>query len=177
MGDSTELSTVPGPSGELAEAWQEDLEANIARHRERADHLRAQLNKETAYVQSLERLLADAKKRRASRDETADFPSEEAVTADPAVTGDGGVTGDTPVTPDSEPASDSDSRDSEPVSPSDSIGDKSPLEADKPGFVTVIAVTASDSHERVATLQQLLLQILHLRLPLPLNLPQPDSCR
>ena len=133
MGDSSEMSAVPGPAAELPEAWEEDLEANIAKHRERAQQLRAQLSKENAYVQSLERLLADAKKRKASRDETADLASP--------------VTGESQMTLDSESASDSDSRDSEPVSPTDSTDDKRPPETDRPGFVTVISVTASVSEQ------------------------------
>ncbi|XP_043192657.1 active breakpoint cluster region-related protein-like [Amphibalanus amphitrite] len=135
MGDSSELSSVPGPAAELPEAWEEDLEANIAKHRERAEQLKAQLNKENAYVQSLERLLADAKKRKASRDETADFA-------------DSSVTAESQMILDSESASDSDSRDSEPVSPTESTDGKPPAEANKPGFVTVISVTAAVTEQR-----------------------------
>lgn len=47
------------PGCELPQAWEEDVRANLSRHRHRVAELKEELEKEAFYVEYLERLLAD----------------------------------------------------------------------------------------------------------------------
>ncbi|KAJ8883496.1 hypothetical protein PR048_015340 [Dryococelus australis] len=66
------------PGSELPAAWEQDVRANLSKHRQRAAVLREELDKEQFYVEYLERLLADVERH---RDEgTAPGPASNYVT-------------------------------------------------------------------------------------------------
>ncbi|XP_076330673.1 active breakpoint cluster region-related protein-like [Tachypleus tridentatus] len=50
------------PDCELPQAWEEDVRANLIKHRERVSLLKEEVEKEEFYVEYLEKLLADAEK-------------------------------------------------------------------------------------------------------------------
>lgn len=50
------------PGCELPKAWEDDVRGNLAKHRQKASHLRNELEKEEFYVEYLERLLADVER-------------------------------------------------------------------------------------------------------------------
>ena len=57
--DFCQAWTARFPDSELPAAWEEDVRANLAKHRARTAQLREELDKEEMYVQYLDKLLAD----------------------------------------------------------------------------------------------------------------------
>lgn len=47
------------PDSELPAAWEEDVRANLAKHKQKVSLLKEELEKEEFYVEYLERLLSD----------------------------------------------------------------------------------------------------------------------
>lgn len=54
------------PESSLSDAWEQDVRASLARHRQRIVDLQKELEQETLYVEYLERLLSDVEKSRKS---------------------------------------------------------------------------------------------------------------
>lgn len=58
------------PNSALPAAWEEDVRANLAKHKQKVAVLKEELEKEEFYVEYLERLLSDVEQhKRASKDE------------------------------------------------------------------------------------------------------------
>lgn len=72
------------PESPLPGAWEEDVRANLAKHKQKVSLLREELEKEEFYVEYLERLLSDveqhkkklAKEKIAELDESSDVISD-----------------------------------------------------------------------------------------------------
>lgn len=54
------------PESALPAAWEEDVRANLAKHKQKVAILREELEKEEFYVEYLETLLSDVEKHKAS---------------------------------------------------------------------------------------------------------------
>lgn len=68
------------PDSALPAAWEEDVRANLAKHKQKVSLLKEELEKEEFYVEYLERLLSDVeehkKKVTKEKGETEEFTSE-----------------------------------------------------------------------------------------------------
>jgi breakpoint cluster region protein len=56
------------PGSELPAAWEEDVRANLSKHKQKVAVLKEELEKEQFYVEYLDRLLADVEKKKESND-------------------------------------------------------------------------------------------------------------
>ncbi|GLH12881.1 Rho GTPase-activating protein 100F [Gryllus bimaculatus] len=65
------------PGSDLPAAWEEDVRANLAKHRQKVAELKEELEKEEFYVEYLERLLLDVAEHRSCTKGESDNPSQE----------------------------------------------------------------------------------------------------
>lgn len=63
------------PESALPAAWEEDVRANLAKHKQKVAILREELEKEEFYVEYLETLLSDVEKHKTSQGSKAAPPS------------------------------------------------------------------------------------------------------
>lgn len=68
FGDFRKVWVQRFPGSELPAAWEEDVRANLSKHKQKVAVLREELEKEQFYVEYLERLLADVEKHKESND-------------------------------------------------------------------------------------------------------------
>lgn len=71
------------PESALPAAWEEDVRANLAKHKQKVAILREELEKEEFYVEYLETLLSDVEKQKAASQSNRTTPPSEADTHDP----------------------------------------------------------------------------------------------
>ncbi|RVE50864.1 hypothetical protein evm_004431 [Chilo suppressalis] len=71
------------PESALPAAWEEDVRANLAKHKQKVAILREELEKEEFYVEYLETLLSDVEKHKAAAQNIKGAPPSEADVIDP----------------------------------------------------------------------------------------------
>lgn len=71
------------PESALPAAWEEDVRANLAKHKQKVAILREELEKEEFYVEYLETLLSDVEKHKASAETDRGAPPSGADVIDP----------------------------------------------------------------------------------------------
>lgn len=59
------------PNSALPAAWEEDVRANLAKHKQKVALLKEELEKEEFYVEYLERLLSDVEQHKRSADDSS----------------------------------------------------------------------------------------------------------
>lgn len=59
------------PNSALPAAWEEDVRANLAKHKQKVALLKEELEKEEFYVEYLERLLSDVEQHKKNADDTS----------------------------------------------------------------------------------------------------------
>lgn len=64
FGDFQQVWAQRCPGSALPSAWEEDIRANLEKHKQKVKNLQEELVKEETYVEYLERLLSDIEKRK-----------------------------------------------------------------------------------------------------------------
>lgn len=74
------------PNSALPAAWEEDVRANLAKHKQKVNVLKEELEKEEFYVEYLERLLSDVEQHKRAADESTKNAADSPLISDPKVT-------------------------------------------------------------------------------------------
>lgn len=69
FGDFQQVWSQRFPHSSLPDAWEEDIRANLAKHKQKITALRTEIEKEEIYVEYLERLISDIEQNKKPNEE------------------------------------------------------------------------------------------------------------
>lgn len=77
FGGFQEVWSQKHPHNALPAAWEEDIRANLEKHKQKVVMLREELDKEEIYVEYLERLLSDIEEKKRTEDTAQEEATQE----------------------------------------------------------------------------------------------------